>query len=40
MTRALGGGLTEFEFLKLSDDRTRHGALRFLDDNMEPLSRF
>ena len=39
MTRALGGGLTEFEFLTLSDDRSRHGALRFLDDNMEPLSR-
>ena len=39
MTRALGGGLTEFEYLTLSDDRTRHGALRFLDDNMKPLSR-
>ena len=38
MTRALGGGLTEFEYLTLSDDHTRHGALRFLDDNMKPLS--
>ena len=39
MTRALGGGLTEFDYLTLSDDRTRHGALRFLDDGLEPLSR-
>lgn len=38
MTRTLGGGLTEFDYLVLSDDRTRQGALRFLDDNMEPLS--
>jgi len=38
MTRALGGGLTEFDFLALSDDRTRQGALRFLNDDMEPLS--
>jgi hypothetical protein len=35
MTRALGGGLTEFEYLTLSDDHTRHGALRFLDNNNE-----
>ena len=39
ITRALGGGLTEFDYLTLSDDRTRHGALRFLDDNLQPLSR-
>lgn len=39
MTRALGGGLTEFDFLTLSDDRTRQGALRFLDGNLRPLSR-
>ena len=39
MTRALGGGLTEFDYLTLSDDSTRQGALRFLDENMEPLSR-
>lgn len=39
MTRALGGGLTEFDYLTLSDDRMRHGALRFLDDGLEPLSR-
>lgn len=38
MTRALGGGLTEFDYLVLSDDRTRQGALRFLGDDMEPLS--
>lgn len=38
MTRALGGGLTEFDYLVLSDDRTRQGALRFLDNKMEPLS--
>ena len=39
MTRALGGGLTEFDYLTQSDDRTRHGALRFLDDELVPLSR-
>lgn len=39
MTRALGGGLTEFDYLTQSDDRTRQGALRFLDDNSQPLSR-
>lgn len=39
MTKALGGGLTEFDFLVLSDDQTRHGALRFLGDDGEPLSR-
>lgn len=39
MTRALGGGLTEFDYLTLCDDRTRLGALRFLDDDMTPLSR-
>ena len=39
MTRALGGGLTEFDFLVLSDDYTRQGALRFLDTELEPLSR-
>lgn len=38
MTRALGGGLSEFDYLVLSDDRTRQGALRFLGDDMEPLS--
>ena len=39
MTRALGGGLTEFDYLTLSDDHTRQGALRFLDDDLQPLSR-
>jgi len=38
ITRALGGGLSEFDYLVLSDDRTRQGALRFLGDDMEPLS--
>ena len=38
MTRALGGGLTEFDYLTLCGDRTRLGALRFLDDEMTPLS--
>lgn len=38
MTRALGGGLSEFDYLVLSDDRTRQGALRFLGEGMEPLS--
>lgn len=38
MTRALGGGLSEFDYLVLSDDQTRQGALRFLDEKMEPLS--
>jgi len=38
MTKALGGGVSEFDYLVLSDDRTRQGALRFLGDDMEPLS--
>ena len=38
MTKALGGGLSEFDYLVRSDDRTRQGALRFLGDDMEPLS--
>ncbi len=38
MAKALGGGLSEFDYLVRSDDRTRHGALRFLGDDMEPLS--
>ncbi len=36
--RTLGGGLTEFDYLVRSDDRTRQGALRFLSVDMEPLS--
>jgi len=39
MAKALGGGLSEFDYLVLSDDRTRQGALRFLGEDMEPLSR-
>lgn len=31
MRTALGPGLTEFDYLVLSDDRTRQGALRYLD---------
>ena len=38
MSRAMGGGLSEFDYLVLSDDRTRQGALRFLDDGLVPLS--
>lgn len=38
MTRAIGGGLSEFDYLVLSDDHTRQGALRFLGKDMEPLS--
>jgi len=38
MTKALGGGLSEFDYLVLVDDRTRQGALRFLGEDMEPLS--
>lgn len=38
MTKALGGGLNEFDYLVRSDDRTRQGALRFLGEDMEPLS--
>ncbi|MEM8773171.1 MAG: type II toxin-antitoxin system HipA family toxin [Pseudomonadota bacterium] len=38
MTKALGGGLSEFDYLVLSDDCTRQGALRFLGEDMEPLS--
>lgn len=38
MTRALGGGLSEFDYLVLSDDRTRQGALRLLGEDREPLS--
>lgn len=37
MTKARGGGLSEYDYLVLSDDRTRQGALRFLGENMEPL---
>ncbi|MEM7006492.1 MAG: type II toxin-antitoxin system HipA family toxin [Pseudomonadota bacterium] len=38
MTKAVGGGLSEFDYLVLSDDRTRQGAFRFLGEDMEPLS--
>ncbi len=38
MSRALGNGLSEFDYLVLSDDQTRQGALRFLNGDMEPLS--
>ncbi|PQA88327.1 type II toxin-antitoxin system HipA family toxin [Hyphococcus luteus] len=38
MRKALGGGLTEFDYLVLADDRTRQGALRFLGEDLEPLS--
>jgi len=38
MAKALGGGLTEFDYLVRSDDKTRQGALRFLGEDLEPLS--
>ena len=38
MRKALSGGLTEFDYLVLADDRTRQGALRFLGEDLEPLS--
>lgn len=38
MRKVLGGGLTEFDYLTKSDDRTRQGALRFLGRDLEPLS--
>jgi len=38
MKAALGGGLTEFDFLTLSDDRTRQGALRYLDEDGRQLA--
>ncbi len=38
MTKALGGGPSEYDYLVRSDDRTRQGALRFLGEDMEPLS--
>lgn len=39
MTRALDYHPTEFDYLTQSDDDTRQGALRFLDDQLQPLSR-
>lgn len=38
MARTFGEGLSEFDYLVRSNDVTRLGALRFLDDRMEPLS--
>lgn len=35
LERAYGNGLSEFEYLTLSDDTCRQGALRFLDDRGE-----
>lgn len=35
LERAYGNGLNEFEYLTLSDDACRQGALRFLDDKGE-----
>lgn len=37
MQASLGRGLTEFDYLTLSDDRTRQGALRYLDENGEQM---
>lgn len=38
LARRFGEGLTEFDCLVLADDRTRQGALRFLDESGDPLS--
>lgn len=35
--RAYGNGLNEFEYMTLSDDTCRQGALRFLDDKGEVI---
>lgn len=37
LERAYGNGLNEFEYLTLSGDACRQGALRFLDDNGEVI---
>src|SRR5690606_8624315 len=37
LERAYGNGLNEFEYLTLSDDACRQGALRFLDDKDEVI---
>jgi len=37
LERAYGSGLAEFEYLTLSDDTCRQGALRFLDDKGEVI---
>jgi serine/threonine-protein kinase HipA len=37
LERAYGNGLNEFEYLTLSDDASRQGALRFLDDKGEVI---
>ena len=37
LERAYGGGLNEFEYLTLSDDASRQGALRFLDHKGEVI---
>ena len=38
MIRALGSGLTEFDYLTRLDDTTRQGALRFLTEDGTPIS--
>ncbi|UPG95313.1 type II toxin-antitoxin system HipA family toxin [Luteibacter aegosomatissinici] len=37
LERAYGSGLSEFDYLTLSDDRCRQGALRFLDERGDVL---
>lgn len=36
--KALGGGLTELDFLLAVDDMTRQGSLRYLDEDETPLA--
>ena len=38
LTKALGVGLGKYDYLVRSEDRTRQGALRFLGEDMKPLS--
>ena len=38
ITKSRGGAPSELDFLLAADDRTRQGALRFLDENGLPLS--
>ncbi len=38
ISKSLGGAPSELDFLLAADDRTRQGALRFLDENGTPLS--
>ncbi len=38
ISKSIGGSPTEMDFLLAADDRTRQGAIRFLDENGKPLA--